>query len=97
MQWVPPSLSVPILDLVDVVFQLQDGGWIRYIVCAIQIFVVSHQYSFSVLIFTNSYPDLSKLVKYHGTLFFQCISGGRLSGWPNRYYNLEWVMLLMIG
>ena len=33
MQWVPPSLSVPILDLVDVVFQLQDGGWIRYMIC----------------------------------------------------------------
>jgi hypothetical protein len=23
-------LTVPILDLIDVIFQLQDGGWIRY-------------------------------------------------------------------
>lgn len=30
MQWIPPNLSVPILDLVDVLFQLHDGGWIRY-------------------------------------------------------------------
>ncbi|KAJ6826694.1 uncharacterized protein M6B38_371730 [Iris pallida] len=28
-EWVPPNLSVPIFNLVDVVFQLQDGGWIR--------------------------------------------------------------------
>ncbi|CAH9052780.1 unnamed protein product [Cuscuta europaea] len=28
-EWIPPNLSAPILDLLDVVFQLHDGGWIR--------------------------------------------------------------------
>ncbi|PNT70660.1 hypothetical protein BRADI_2g15390v3 [Brachypodium distachyon] len=28
-EWMTPNLSAPIFHLVDVVFQLQDGGWIR--------------------------------------------------------------------
>jgi sorting nexin-13 len=31
LQWMAPNLSVPLFHLVDVVFQLQDGGWIRQI------------------------------------------------------------------
>ncbi|KAL6610700.1 hypothetical protein ACP70R_040669 [Stipagrostis hirtigluma subsp. patula] len=27
--WMAPNLSVPLFHLVDVIFQLQDGGWIR--------------------------------------------------------------------
>jgi sorting nexin-13 len=29
VQWSPPKVSVPLLNLVDVIFQLQGRGWIR--------------------------------------------------------------------
>ncbi|CAM8940701.1 unnamed protein product [Rhodiola kirilowii] len=28
-EWVPSNVSVPLLDLVDVILQIEDGGWIR--------------------------------------------------------------------
>ncbi|KAF3324504.1 Sorting nexin-16 [Carex littledalei] len=28
-KWTPPNLTVPVLNLVNVIFQVQDGGWIR--------------------------------------------------------------------
>ena len=31
LQWTPPNVSVPILNLVDKVFQLNKRGWLRYI------------------------------------------------------------------
>lgn len=30
LQWTPPNVTVPILNLVDNVFQLKKRGWLRY-------------------------------------------------------------------
>lgn len=31
LQWTPPNVCVPILNLVDNIFQLKKRGWLRYI------------------------------------------------------------------
>jgi hypothetical protein len=37
MQWTPPNVSVPLLNLVDKIFQLNRRGWLRYVLL-VQIF-----------------------------------------------------------
>lgn len=31
LQWTPPNVTVPILNLVDNIFQLKKRGWLRYV------------------------------------------------------------------
>ena len=73
LQWTPPNVSVPLLNLVDNIFQLKRRGWLRWAIFMpfflTRLLLLSHVYVFINSLSSNlqNFSHLSKKKKKYRT------------------------------
>lgn len=60
LQWTPPNLSVPVLNLVDNIFQLKRRGWLRWAIFS-SYYEVVRLFSFLLVIMHMLIPQVMML------------------------------------